>query len=106
MVGLREIVRIAGRGLKVRAGAVDDYTMLILLALLTAGYFAAVVWVRRGTKQRRAAAIAAVEPVALPADDQPPSSAVGWPPGGSQFTAYVDQGFQALDAYLAEGFAT
>ena len=79
--------------------------MLILLALLTASYFAAVVWVRRGTK-RREAAVAAVEPVALPADDQPPSSAVGWPPGGSQFTAYVDQGFQALDAYLAEGFTT
>jgi hypothetical protein len=79
--------------------------MLILLTLLTASYFAAVIWVRRGTR-RRAAAIAIVEPVALPADDQPPSSAVGWPPGGSQFTPNVDQGIQALDAYLAEGFAT
>jgi hypothetical protein len=79
--------------------------MLILLTLLTASYFAAVIWVRRGTR-RRAAAIAIVEPVALPADDQPPSSAVGWPPGGSQFTAYVDQGFRALDAYLAEGLAS
>jgi hypothetical protein len=78
--------------------------MLILLTLLTASYFAAVVWVRRGTR-RRQPAVEAVEPVALPADDQPPSSAVGWPPGGSQFTAYVDQGFRALDAYLAEGFA-
>jgi hypothetical protein len=79
--------------------------MLILLTLLTASYFAVVVWVRRGTRQR-AAAVVVAEPVALPVDDQPPSSAVGWPPGGSQFTAYVDQGFQALDAYLAEGFAT
>jgi hypothetical protein len=79
--------------------------MLILLTLLTAGYFAAVLWVRRGTRQRAAAAAGAVV-VELPADDQPPTSAVGWPPGGSQFTAYVDQGFQALDAYLAEGFAT
>jgi hypothetical protein len=80
--------------------------MLILLALLTASYFAAVVWVRRGTRRRAAAVAGRQLPVALPADDQPPSSAVGWPPGGSQFTAYVDQGFQALDAYLAEGFAT
>ena len=82
--------------------------MLILLTLLTVSYFAAVLWVRRGTRRRAAAAAVAGSqlPVALPADDQPPSSAVGWPPGGSQFTAYVDQGFQALDAYLAEGFAT
>ena len=81
--------------------------MLILLTLLTVSYFAAVIWVRRGAKQRAAAAAAAVvQLVALPADDLPPTSAVGWPPGGSQFSAYVDQGFQALDAYLAEGFAT
>jgi hypothetical protein len=32
-------------------------------------------------------------------------SAVGWPPGGARFTAYVDDGFAALDAYLQEGFA-
>ena len=81
--------------------------MLILLTLLTASYFAAVIWVRHGTRQRAAAAAGAVvQLVVLPAEDQPPSSAVGWPPGGSQFSAYVDQGFQALDAYLAEGFAT
>jgi hypothetical protein len=81
--------------------------MLILLTLLTASYFAAVLWVRCGARRRAAAAaITVAEPAALPADDQPPSSAVGWPPGGRQFTAYVDQGFRALDAYLAEGFAT
>ena len=81
--------------------------MVILLALLTVSYFAAVLWVRRGAKKRAAAAaVAVVQLVALPADDQPPTSAVGWPPGGSQFTPYVDQGFQALDAYLAEGFAS
>jgi len=35
----------------------------------------------------------------LPADDLPPTSAVGWPPEGSRFTEDVDEGFAALDAY-------
>ena len=74
--------------------------MLFLLAALTAGYFAFLVWVRR---TRRAASPANVS--ALPSDDQPPASAVGWPPKGSAFAAYVDDGFAALDAYLSEGFA-
>ena len=77
--------------------------MLIVLTLLTASYFAAVVWVRRG-RRSGPAAVAEAEPVELPSADLPPSSAVGWPPGGTQFSAYVDDGFAALDAYLSEGF--
>ena len=45
----------------------------------------------------------ATAPVQLPADDQPPASAVGWPPeAAAAFTTYVDDGFAALDAYLSE----
>jgi hypothetical protein len=81
--------------------------MLVLLTLLTAGYFATVVWIVRGKRQARRDGQAA-EQVAggdLPVDDRPPASAVGWPPGGRQFTSYVDEGFRALDAYLSEGYA-
>ena len=62
--------------------------MLVLLTLLTAGYFATVVWIVRGSAEARRDGQAA-EQVAggdLPVDDQPPASAVGWPPGGRQFT--------------------
>ena len=76
--------------------------MLILLALVTVGFVAEVLWVRRVRKRRRVDAVAAPEPAQLPADDQPPSSAIGWPPGGAGFTTYVDDGFAALDAYLSE----
>jgi hypothetical protein len=81
--------------------------MLVLLTLLTAGYFATVVWIVRGKRRARLDGLAAEEMATgtLPADDQPPASAVGWPPGGRQFTSYVDQGFRALDAYLSEGYA-
>ncbi len=82
--------------------------MLVLLTLLTAGYFATVVWIVRGKRQARRDGLAAAGQVAggdLPVDDRPPASAVGWPPGGRQFTSYVDEGFQALDAYLSEGYA-
>jgi len=45
-------------------------------------------------------------PVAdLPVDDRPPPTAVGWPPGGSGFASYVDDGFAAIDAWLSEGHA-
>lgn len=77
--------------------------MLIVLTLLTASYFAAVVWVRRSIRSQRPAE-PDTEPVELPTEDLPPPSAVGWPPGGTQFSAYVDDGFAALDAYLSEGF--
>ena len=71
--------------------------MLVLSVLLTVSYFAAVVWFLR-SKRRAARATAAP---CLPDDDQPPASAVGWPPEGARLTAYVDEGFSALDAYLA-----
>jgi hypothetical protein len=76
--------------------------MLILLALVSVGLVAEVLWVRRALRRRRG--VVAVEPVQRPAEDQPPSSAVGWPPapGGAAFTTYVDDGFAALDAYLSE----
>lgn len=76
--------------------------MLFLLIVLTASYLAGVLWVRRATRSSRRGAAPLAE---LPAEDQPPMSAVGWPPEGRDFAAYVDQGFAALDAYLSEGFA-
>ena len=80
--------------------------MLVLLTLLTAGYFAAVVWVVRGKRRTRAEELVTVVEVGdLPAEDQPPPSAKGWPPAGRHFSTYVDEGFAALDAYLAKGFA-
>ena len=90
--------------MKVGAETVDALTMLILLILLTVGFFAAVAWVRHGRKHRPAAVVAEA-PAMLPAEDLPPPSAVGWPPGGKQFSSYVDNGFAALDAYLSEGYA-
>jgi hypothetical protein len=81
--------------------------MLVLLMLLTAGYFATVLWIARGKRQARLDSRAAEQLAGgeLPVDDRPPASAVGWPPGGRQFTTYVDEGFRALDAYLSEGYA-
>jgi hypothetical protein len=75
--------------------------MVFLLAVLTASYFAGVVWVRRSKRRQ-----ALILPPVLPEDDQPPASAVGWPPEGARFSQYVDEGFAALDAYLSEGYAT
>jgi hypothetical protein len=72
--------------------------MLVLLALLTLSYFAAVLWVIR-SKRRTAEAVVAAP--CLPEDDQAPASAVGWPPEGTKLAPYVDEGFAALDAYLA-----
>lgn len=92
--------------LKVGGDPVDDEDMLVLLTLLTAGYFATVVWIVRGKRRARLGLVEALgDEVGLPADDQPPASAVGWPPGGRQFVSYVDEGFRALDAFLSEGYA-
>ena len=78
--------------------------MLFPLALLTAAYFGAVIWLRR--KRREAAGAVVGQQVAdLPVEDQPPPTAVGWPPGGSGFASYVDDGFAAIDAWLSEGHA-
>ncbi len=89
--------------------------MLVLLTLLTVGYFVALVWVLRGKRRTRLEGLAGrpagrpapegAEPSVLPVDDRPPATAKGWPPAGRQFAAYVDEGFAALDAYLGQGFA-
>jgi hypothetical protein len=68
--------------------------MVFLLTLLTSGYFAVVAW---SWHSRRTAGPTA--------DDLPPPTAVGWPPGGTGFPSYVAEGFAALDAYLSEGYA-
>lgn len=74
--------------------------MVLVLALLTAVYAVVVLRIRRGHR------VATTQDLPeLPAEDRPPRTAVGWPPEGAAFTAYVDEGFQALDAYLSEGFA-
>jgi hypothetical protein len=77
-------------------------SMLILLVLVSVGFVAEVLWVRRVLNRRAASAPAGQ--LQIPGDDLPPSSAVGWPPapGGAGFTTYVDDGFAALDAYLSE----
>lgn len=75
--------------------------MVLLLTLLTAAYTAVVVWVRREKRRRARPELAAVLSP-LPADDQPPSTAVGWPPTGAAFEAYLADGFAALDAFLSE----
>lgn len=79
--------------------------MLFLLSLLTVAYFAVVLWVRRSRRSAPAAVTGLAAVAALPEDDQPPVTAVGWPPSGTGFTTYVDDGFEALDAYLSEGAA-
>ena len=78
--------------------------MLVLLTLLTIGYFAVVLRVARGRRPAAAPAGSTSAAPTLPVDDRPPPSAVGWPPGGHQFAPYVAEGFAALDAYLSEGF--
>jgi hypothetical protein len=69
---------------------------MLVLVLMTLSYFAVVLWVLQ-SKRRRALVVAPC----LPDDDQRPASAVGWPPEGARFMQYVDEGFSALDAYLA-----
>jgi len=90
---------------KVRGGPADDWDVLFPLALLTAAYFVAVVWVRRSRRRTEVGAGTQVPVADLPVDDRPPPTAVGWPPGGSGFASYVDDGFAAIDAWLSEGHA-
>jgi hypothetical protein len=104
-VRVPEIVRIAGRGLKVRPGPVDEDDVLILLTLLTAGFFAGVVWLRREARQESARRASVTDLTGLPDEDRPPRGAVGWPPGGAALGTYIDGGLAALDAYLSEGSA-
>lgn len=74
--------------------------MVLVLALLTALYAVVVLWLRRARRAARSQNCPE-----LPAEDRPPPTAVGWPPEGPAFFAYVEEGFEALDAYLSEGFA-
>lgn len=87
--------------------------MLALLTLLTACYTVVVWRVLRAKRQARVADAALLSAgllgqvlAELPEEDRPPGSAVGWPPGGARFGAYVHDGFVALDAYLSEDYPT
>ena len=102
---VHEIVRIAGHEVKVRSLPVDENDVLILLTLLTAGYFAGVVWLRRETRLGSAQRASVTGLTGLPDEDRPPLGAVGWPPGGTALGGYIDGGLAALDAYLSEGSA-
>jgi hypothetical protein len=90
---------------KVGDNPADGQDVLFPLALLTAAYFASVVWLRRS--RRRAEVDASTPPgvTDLPVADQPPPTAVGWPPAGSRFAAYVEDGVAAIDAWLSQGRA-
>jgi hypothetical protein len=81
---------------KSRDSPADNFFMLFVVFLLTVSYVAVVVRVLRSRSRR----VVAAGPC-LPDDDQPPASAVGWPPDGARFSDYVDEGFAALDAYLS-----
>ena len=69
---------------------------MVLRTLLNRWYFVACLCIIKSKKRL----VRRVEPV-LPDEDQAPASAVGWPPEGTRLPAYVDEGFAALDAYLA-----
>jgi len=90
----RQIAKVKNRG-----QPADKLNMLVLLALSTVSYFTVALWFVM-TKWRKALTVAPVAPC-LPDDDQPPATAIGWPPDGPQFAEYVDQGHSALHAYLA-----
>ena len=79
--------------------------MLILVTLLTAGYLAGAVWLRREARDGAARRDSVTDLTGLPDEDRPPLGAVGWPPGGTALAGYIDGGLAALDAYLSEGSA-
>jgi hypothetical protein len=79
-------------------------TMVLLVqAAITVAYIAVVgrAW---SVSRRRTRAHGAL--YALPTADQAPDSAVGWPPEGSDFDGYVEDGLAAVDAYLSDSSAT
>jgi hypothetical protein len=78
--------------------------MLVALLLVTAASVSAVTWMLLRASRRRVP-VRRPDLELLPAEDRAPITAVGWPPGGRRFSAYVDDGFRALDAYLAHGVA-
>jgi hypothetical protein len=76
--------------------------LLLLLGLMTAGYFAGVRWLRTPSTRFSHTPAGAVTCPVLPEEDRPPASALGWPPAGARLSTYLDDGFAALDAYLSE----
>jgi len=80
--------------------------VLVLLTLLTAGYFAGVGWLRRESRLGAARRASIADLSGLPEEDRPPQTAVGWPPGGNAALAgYIDQGLADLVTFLSEGHA-
>jgi hypothetical protein len=87
------------------AGADADRNSMLFLIVLTTGYFAGIVWLRRSRGAAALPSAADGPALALPDLDQPPLAAVGWPPMGAGLPSYLDEGFAALDAFLAEDHA-
>ncbi len=88
--------------LKEPGETVEKTDMLFLLLLLTAGYFVGVYRLRGAKRLTSTSPAAAVSRPALPVDDLPPATAVGWPPAGERLSTYLDEGFAAIDAFLSE----
>ena len=82
--------------------------VLLLQAAITVAYL--VVFGRACAVARRRRSVGAlmrIAPYVLPAADRPPAGAVGWPPEApAALAAYVESGLAAVDAYLAERFAS
>jgi hypothetical protein len=81
--------------------------VLLLQATITVAYLAVAGRAWSVSRRRRALAspLAGAGP-ALPMADQAPDTAVGWPPEGSDFHGYVEDGLAAVDAYLSDSSAT
>lgn len=81
--------------------------VLLLQAAITVAYLSVVGRAWTVSRRRRAlSAPLAGAAQALPQADQAPDSAVGWPPEGSEFHGYVEDGLAAVDAYLSDSSAT
>jgi hypothetical protein len=81
-----------------------DAPHMAFLGLLCIG-FVAVLWARRLNSPIMLEDDEAPVLAGLPIADRPPATAVGWPPLGARFEAYVDEGCAAIDTYLSEGSA-
>jgi hypothetical protein len=75
---------------------------LMLLSLMSAGYFLGTVWLHSAPPLVTEAPNAAMTSPLLPEDDQPPAGDLGWPADGSALQSYLDDGYAALDTYLSE----
>jgi hypothetical protein len=78
--------------------------VLLLQATITVAYLAVVG--RAWSVSRRRRALCDPLAYALPMADQAPETAVGWPPEGSDFHGYVEDGIAAVDAYLSDSSAS